>query len=116
MAFQKQVLSNRAGTTSFASDWLPVAAAGYRNASFTLAWSEAASTAGTLSFEGTDDPSQAVYAPLTIATKHGTFPAVGATADKALVALSNCPGWVRLVYTRSGGGGANQFNAYATLT
>jgi hypothetical protein len=84
--------------------------------SCTLVWSAVASTAGALSFEGTDDPTQAGYVPLTVASSHGTWPNVGATASSMMVVLSNCPGYVRLKYTRSAGGGAGQFKVYATLT
>lgn len=107
-------MAGQSGVTSFTSDWVPVGAAGFRRASFTLNWAGAASTAGTLSFEGTDDPTQTVAVPLTLATSHGTFPTVGASAAKALVVIDNCPGWVRLKYTGTGGGAANQFDGWVT--
>jgi hypothetical protein len=116
MAYAKQILTGQDGSASFTSAWIPVAVNGFRAASFTLAWAGATSTAGTLSFEGTDDPAQGVVVPLTINTSHGTFPTVGAAASQALVVINNCPAYVRMKWTRSGGGAAGQFNGYVTLT
>lgn len=112
----RQVLTAQSGAADWATSWIPVGAAGFRNASLTCKWAAGASTAGTLSVEGTDDPTGAVAVPLTIDKSHGTFPTVAATASQALVALSNCPGFIRLKYTRSGGGVASQFDAYVTLS
>lgn len=109
-----QFASGVSGAADWNSGWIPVAAGGFRRASFSLAWAAAASTAGTLAFEGTDDAGQTVVIPLTVATFHGTFPTVGATAGNMLVVLDNCPGWVRLKYTKSGGGAAAQFNGHVT--
>lgn len=106
------------GAASWTSEWVAVGAGGWRTASFTTAWGAGASTAGALGFEGTDDPDKAAgsVVPLTTAVSHGTFPTVGATAGKALVVLTNCPGYVRQVYTRSAGGVADQFKSFVTVT
>ena len=113
-----QKLANRSGAADWVSDAIAVGAGGHRVASFTILWAAFAATAGTLSFEGTDDPTNAAasWVPITVAKSHGTFPAVGAVAAKALVLLSNCPGWVRVKYTRSAGGTADQFQTWCTLT
>jgi len=87
---------------------------------FTISWTAVAATAGTLSFEGTDDPAQAVAGAagtnvvvLTIATYHGTYPTVSTAAANCMVRLENPPIYVRPVYTRSAGGGAGQFSGFA---
>ncbi len=103
--------------------------------SFTIAWTAVAATAGTLTIEGTDDPTQAnslyshsyAYAqvaadftagtnvvPLTITTTHGTYPTVSTSAANAMVILENPPRFVRVKYTRSAGGGAAQFTVLAS--
>lgn len=104
------------GAASWSSEWVAVGAGGWRTASFTTSWAAAASTAGVLSFEGTDDPSQTAVVPLGISVSQGTFPNVGATASQALVVLTNCPGYVRQRYTRSAGGVADQFKSFVTVT
>lgn len=106
----------QSGAGSWVSDPIAVGAAGFRVASLTLSWGAVASTAGVLAAEGTDDPTFATWVPLTVSVTHGTWPNVAAVAANAMVVLSNCPGFVRLKYTRSAGGGADQFNVYATLT
>ena len=113
--YNKQFMSQQSGVSAFTSSPVAIAADGFRRGSFTLNWAAGgAGTAGTLSFEGTDDPTQNVWVPLTIATFHGTFPTVGTGAAKALVVLDNCPGYVRLKYTPTGGGAANQFDGWVT--
>jgi hypothetical protein len=112
----RQVLTAQSGTGDWATSWIPVGAAGFRNASLTAKWAAAGSTSGTLSIEGTDDPLGVVAVALTIDKSHGTYPTVGATASQGLVALSNCPGFIRMKYTRAAGGAASQFDVYATLS
>lgn len=114
MAYGSQPLVSQSGAADFTSDPIPVAKSGYSRVSLSIFWAAVASTAGVLSLEGTDDPTQTKWIPLTIQTYHGTWPNVGATASQALVVLSDCPSFVRIKYVRSGGGGAGQFNAYAT--
>jgi hypothetical protein len=109
-----QFASGVSGLGDWNSGWIPVAAAGYRRASFTLGWAGVAATAGTLAIEGTDDPTQTIAVALTLGTYHGTYPTVGAGAGTLLAVVDNCPGWVRLKYTRSGGGAAAQFNGHVT--
>lgn len=90
-----------------------------KTASFTISWGAVAATAGTLKFQGTDDPrvisdpGNAVWVDLTVTTFHGSWPTVGATASQALVVLESLPHYVRLVDTQSAGGGANQFKVFA---
>lgn len=114
MAYASQPLASQSGAASFTSDPIPVAKSGFSRLSLTILWAAVAATAGVLSLEGTDDPTQTTWVPLTITTYHGTWPNVAATASQALVVLSDCPAFVRIRYTRSAGGGAAQFNAYAT--
>lgn len=109
-------LAPQSGAASWVSAWIPVSQDGWRLASLTVAWGAVAATAGALSIEGTDDPGGTAAVPLTVATSHGTWPTVGATASAALVVLTNCPGWIRVRYTRTAGGGADQFQTYGTLT
>lgn len=111
-----QIVTNKSGTTSWTSDWISVRAAGYRGISMLIDWAAAALTAGTLSLEGTDHPTQAKFTTLTVTTSHGTFPAVSTSAANATVILENCPAYVRIKYTQSAGGAASQFNAWATLS
>lgn len=114
--YNAQTISDESGAASFVSDWLAVGAAGYADASYTLAWAAAASTDGALTFEGTDDPSGTKFAPLTIDKQHGSdISAVDANAGTAVVVLTSCPGYVRVRYTRVAGGAAAQFNGYVTL-
>lgn len=84
--------------------------------SFTVTWTAVASTAGTLSLQGTDDPAKAATSlvTLTLPTTHGAWPTVAATASTALAIIENPPRFVRVVYTRSAGGGAGQFNTYVS--
>lgn len=116
MDVHNQALAAQSGLADWQSEWIPVAAANFRRASFTLAWTLVAATSGTLAFEGTDDPAKAAanVVTLTIATSHGTYPTVGAAAANALVVLDNCPGYVRVKYTRAAGGGAGQFSGFVT--
>jgi len=113
---QKQQVANQSGAASWDSGWIPVAAAGFRNVSMSTSWIAGASTAGTLSWEGTDDPAHGAPVPLTANTYHGTGLTVGTGAGQTLIAFSGCPGYVRQKYTRSAGGVANQFNLFVTLT
>lgn len=114
--YNAQTISDESGAASFVSDWLAVGAAGFADASYTLDWTAVASTAGALTFEGTDDPSGAKSAALTVDKQHGSdISAVDANAGTAVVILTNCPGYVRVRWTRSAGGGAAQFNAFVTL-
>ena len=109
---------NQSGAASWYGPWFDCATC--HQIGFTVSWSAVAATAGTLAIEGTDDTSQAVagagganVVTLTVSTSHGTFPTVGTTAANAMVRLENPPHWVRLKYTRSAGGGASQFQAFA---
>ena len=104
------------GATSWVSEPISVGAGGFRVASLTIGWAAVLATAGVLSVEGSDDPSFTAWVPLTVAASHGTWPNVAAGASSAMVVLSNCPGYLRLKYTRSAGGAADQFSVYATLT
>lgn len=112
--YNSKFLDAKSGLADWLSDPVPVAADGWRRASFTLLWSAIASTAGVLSFEGTDDPAGTSWVVLTVSTFHGTYPNVAAAAAVALIVLDNCPGWIRVRYTRSGGGAAAQFNGWVT--
>ena len=79
---------------------------------FHVEWSAFAATDGTLSIEGTNDPTQTKFQALTINVSHGTFPTAGATAAGAIVILQNPPRFVRLKYTRTAGGTTGQMNAW----
>lgn len=115
-AVNKQLLAGQTGAASFDTGWVPVGANGFRNITFTAAWTAVALTAGVLSLEGTDDPAQASTSavPLTLTATHGTWPNVGTAAGNAMVGVSDAPAFVRLKYVRSAGGGAGQFNVWAT--
>jgi hypothetical protein len=88
---------------------------------FTISWTAVAATAGTLSFEGTDDPAQAVagaggtnvVALANITAAGGTYPTVGTVAANCMVRFENPPIYIRVIYTRSAGGGAGQFSGFA---
>ena len=102
------------GLATFYGPWVDCSKA--RSMSFNLAWTAVAATAGTLSIEGTNDDAQAVtgtagtnVTTLTIGTYHGTYPTVSTSAANCMVIVEPCPKWVRIVYTRSAGGGAGQF-------
>lgn len=109
-------MSQQSGAADFTSDPIPVAKDGFRRVSLTLFWSLVASTSGTLSVQGTDDPDLGTdsWVNLTVGTYHGTWPTVGAAKANALVVLDNCPLYVRVKYVKAGGGGANQFQGWAT--
>lgn len=111
-----RTLDAQSGLSSWTSAWVRVGKAGYRCISWTTAWAAVAATSGTLSFEGTDDPTQTSVVALTPTVTHGTYPTVGTAAAAALVVLANCPGWVRMRYTRAAGGAAGQFTQSVTLT
>lgn len=78
-----------------------------------VAWTAIASTAGTLSVQGTEDPANAStsWVTLTASQTNGAQPSAG-TAGAILLAYEFVPTWTRLVYTRSAGGGAAQFDAW----
>lgn len=108
-------LPKQNGTASWTSDWFRVGAAGYRVASLTIGWTEVSPSSGAITFEGTDDPDKAVAVLLTVPTFHGTL-TVTSSASQGLAVLSNCPGYIRVRYSRISGGGANQFTVAVTLT
>lgn len=110
------LFSAQSGLASFNSDWIPVGGGGLRTGSFTLAWTAVAATAGVFSFEGTDDPNQAGGVVLATPIVHGSPLAVSTSAGQSLIVLTNCPGWLRVRYARSAGGGAGQFFGWATFT
>ena len=114
-------LVNQSGLATFYGPWFDASAC--KQLSFTISWSAVAATAGTLAFEVTNDSAQAVAgvggtnvvavtAALVVAAG-GTYPTVSTSAANCHVAFENCSHWVRLVYTRSAGGGAGQFQAFA---
>jgi len=118
---QLDLLSGQTGVANWVTPWRECSQS--HQVSFTIGWAAAASTAGTLSFEGTDDPTQAaglVFAPetnvvpLTITTFHGTYPTVSTSAANALVILENPPKYVRVKYTFSAGGAAGQFRVMSS--
>lgn len=103
-------LVGQSGLASFSSPWKDTSKS--HCVSFTITWSAFAATAGTLSFEGTDDPLQAAPVTLTVPTSHGTYPTVGTSAAGCVVVFENCPRYVRCSYTRSAGGTTGQFNVF----
>ena len=109
---------NKSGLATWYGPW--VDASQYKEFGFTISWSAFAATAGTLSFEGTDDPAQAVtgaggtnVVALTVATYHGTYPTVGTAAANCMVRFENPPMFIRPIYTRSAGGTTSQFQGFA---
>ena len=80
---------------------------------FHAEWAAFAATSGTLSIQGTNDPTQVKFQEMTIAVSHGTFPTVAAAAAGAIVLVQNPPHWVRLKYTRVAGGTTAQMQAWA---
>ena len=111
-------LVNQSGLATWYGPW--VNAEQYKQYGFTISWTAVASTDGTLSFQGTDDPAQAVagaggtnVVTLTVsAPAGGTFPTVGAAAANCMVRFENPSHFIRVIYTRVAGGGANQFQAF----
>lgn len=84
-----------------------------------IAWTAFAATAGTITLEGTNDPLSAVSGAagnnvFTLTTASlplwGTGFTPDANAGRTWVALEGCPNYVRMVYTRSAGGGVDQFS------
>ena len=84
-------------------------------AGFHVEWEAVALTAGTLSIEGTNDPTQEKFQEMTISVSHGTWPTVGATAAGAIVLVQNPPRFLRLKYTQSAGGSYDQMDAWVNL-
>ena len=80
---------------------------------FHAEWAAFAATSGTLSIQGSNDPTQTKFQEMTISVSHGTWPTVGATAAGAIVLIQNPPHWLRLKYTRVAGGTTNQMQAWA---
>lgn len=115
-ARQETIFSAQSGLASFVSGWIPVGRAGLRMASLTLVRTAVASTAGTFSFEATDDPDEAGGVVLSTPIVHGSPLLVDASAGQSIVVLANCPGSLRVRYTRTGGGGAGQFFVWGTFT
>lgn len=108
---------NQSGLATWYGPW--VDASEYRQYGFTISWTAVAATAGTLSFEGTDDRAQAVtgaggtnVVALTVVTYHGTYPTVSTSAANCMVRFENPPAFIRPIYTRSAGGGASQFQGF----
>ena len=116
MQSKLDLIPAKSGLANWTSDWIPVASGGYRMASLQVNWTAVAATNGTLSVEGTNDASKTVVTSLTIDKSHGTYPTVGATASSAMVNVSDCPGWIRVKYTRVAGGGAGQFTGFISLS
>lgn len=102
------------GDASWVSTWFGTG--GYTAISFTVASDNVASTDGTVSFEGTDDPSGTDFVSLVPATIHGDALAVTAADEVRMVVFSNLPAKVRVRYTRVAGGGTDQFRVHATRT
>lgn len=81
---------------------------------YMLAWTAVAATAGTLTIEVTNDPDGGALNTLALdnaqLTWLGTGFAPSTTAGLSLIVLENLPRYVRMKYTRSAGGGADQFS------
>lgn len=111
------------GTQRFA----PMVCRGLRRISFTMWWTAVASTDGDFFFEGSDDPrvasdpANATWVILTPpsaslhkngsdVTLSGNLFTINASAEEMIVNFADPPAYVRLCYTRRGGGGAAQLN------
>jgi hypothetical protein len=85
--------------------WLEVWAA--------LSWTAVGSTSGTIDLEGCVDPDQGSGNVVSLSAKikiyYGTWPTVGTSAAQVSVPLLAVPPYLRWKYTRSAGGGSNQF-------
>jgi hypothetical protein len=118
---------NQSGLASFNGGWIDCA--GISSLSINVWWSAVAATAGTFAFESSDDmsegqapnPAAGSIVQLTLTTPSagtttgfhgnaGSFSA-GAAASSFMAILARPPRLVRITYTRSAGGGADQFNA-----
>lgn len=86
---------------------------------FNVSWSAVAATDGALSIEATNDPAQAAANVVTLLADNtltnvqvnGTL-TVSTTASKALITVTRPSHFVRVSYTRTAGGGANQFQVF----
>lgn len=105
-------VQNQSGSSTWQSGWFDCSKS--HCVSFTVSWTAVALTAGTLSLQGTDDPTKAATSvvTLTLSTTHGTWPTVSTTASAGLAIIENAPRFVRVVFTSTAGGGANQFNVF----
>ena len=112
-------LSGVSGLATFYGAWVDCSF--LKQIGFTLSWTAVAATAGVLSVEGTDDAAQAVagaggtnVVAITVATATGgTWPNVSTGAANAMVRFENPPRYIRIIYTRTAGGGAGQFSGFA---
>lgn len=112
------LVNGQSGAASWVSPWFDRQK--WHLLSWNVWWTAFAATAGTLSLEGTNDPTQILdttfvpnnpVVPLTITVFHGTWPTVGAIAAAALVNTSEGQAFERLKYTRGAGGTTGQFFA-----
>jgi len=107
----RQYLSNQDGSTSFNAGWIDTRKC--RELVAHVSWTAIAATAGTLALQGSEDDSlsSTTAVTLTATVTHGAQP-TGGTAGSLILVVEYIPSFVRLIYTRTGGGGANQFTAW----
>jgi len=105
-----EYMVDQSGAASFQGNWIEVRKS--KAIFMHVAWTAIASTAGTLSLDGSEDPTLTSIVPLTATATHGAQPS-GGTAGQLIIVLENPPSFVRLNYVRSAGGGAAQFDAWA---
>jgi hypothetical protein len=120
------VSGSLAATANFATLKIPRT---IRRVSFTLSWTAQASTDGDLFWQGSDDPradsdpSNAKWVTFTIpaGSYHtlganmsvaGKLATINASAENAVFNFENPPPFMRLGYTRRGGGAAAQLDVW----
>lgn len=107
--FQEQILTLQTGLASFSTPW--VTAQG-RQLVLSLTWDAVAATVGVITLDGNSGGSAIVLGIPVAAGFYGTA-AVGAVAGFYTVDIENPLFQHRLTYTRTAGGAADQFNAFA---
>jgi hypothetical protein len=102
------------GSASFNAAWIDARKA--REMFVHFAWTAVASTNAVFTIQGSEDPSllDATAVTLTPTVIHGNAASLtlGATASAAIAMIEYIPSYMRVVYTRTAGGGANQLSVY----
>lgn len=106
--------SGMAGAGTMTSRWLDMLE--MHMCSFNIAWTNVAATAGTISFEGTNDPAQAstsivTLTPTVILGNGGVLTTIAA-ASVVIVNFSELPRFVRYKNVQTAGGAVGQFSGW----
>ncbi len=102
------------GSASFNGAWIDTRKA--REALIHFAWTAVAATNSVFTIQGSEDPSvsdtTAVTLTPTVIHGNGAVLTLGATASAAIALVEYIPSFMRIVYTRTAGGGANQLSIW----